>query len=413
MDNITDIYNKNKKNTLGNNLIWLEDFRNEIINGIKKEGLPNKKNEKWKYSDLNNINNIRYKQNIFDKTVKKQEIESIDLIDGRFYISEELKDNENISIQYLNDSIKNLKNYFYFKKNLFIPDFATDINTVFLSDGLTISLNENKSFCLNINYQNITNEITGYIRNIIKVCKGSKLILIENFTNTESRENSTNIFNNFWLEKDSTLEHYIIQNLNFSANLIYSSVSFCYENSQFNQLSFQSGSRSVKNQHTTNLLGANSSVNHNGIYFSKKKQFIENQTSVNHHVANCQSNQIYKGVLTDESTGVYLSNTKVESEAQKTQGYQLSRGILLSDNCKLNTKPELKINADDVKCSHGSTIGAIDDNQTFYLQSRGLDKNQSENLLIKAFYKDVLKLFTNNKSIEKINHIVESWLGDR
>ena len=112
MDNITDIYNKNKKNILGNNLIWLEDFRNEIINGIKKEGLPNKKNEKWKYSDLNNINNIRYKQNIFDKTVKKQEIESIDLIDGRFYISEELKDNENISIQYLNDSIKNLKNYF-------------------------------------------------------------------------------------------------------------------------------------------------------------------------------------------------------------------------------------------------------------------------------------------------------------
>ena len=118
-------------------------------------------------------------------------------------------------------------------------------------------------------------------------------------------------------------------------------------------------------------------------------------------------------MLTDESTGVYLSNTKVESEAQKTQGYQLSRGILLSDNCKLNTKPELKINADDVKCSHGSTIGTIDDNQTFYLQSRGLDKNQSENLLIKAFYKDVLKLFTNNKSIEKINHIVESWLGDR
>ena len=197
-----------------------------------------------------------------------------------------------------------------------------------------------------------------------------------------------------------------------SSEIIYSSLVYCYENSKFNQLSFQIGSSSAKNQHTTNLMGENSCANHHGIYFAEKKQFIDNKTIVNHHKENCQSNQIYKGILDGDSNGVYLSNTVVNPDAQKTKGYQLSRGILLSDNCKLNTKPELKIFADDVKCSHGSTIGSLDKNQLFYLQSRGLNKKVAESFLIRAFYKDVLQLIKDKESLLKIEKLVKNWLDN-
>ena len=416
MNEIEDLYLKNNKFLIGNNIPWLTELRKNLLNEISIKGIPNKKKEIWKYSNLAHINNIKYytvdsvdnKKNLY----KNEKQNCIDAINGKYFFSDDIKNNKNISLSHLSESINNFKNYFYFNNNLFNNDFTVDINTIFLSDGISFSVNDNNNFKLTINYKNISNDVTSYLRNIIKVGNNSKLTLVEDFTKSESKNNSINVFNNFWLERGSEVEHIIIQDSQHTSEVTYSSLVYCYEDAKFNQLSFQIGSSSAKNQHTTNLMGENSFANHYGIYFGENKQFIDNKTLVKHHKENCQSNQIYKGILKDDSNGVYLSNTLVNPDAQKTKGYQLSRGILLSENCKLNTKPELKIYADDVKCSHGSTVGALDKNQLFYLQSRGLSKKVAENFLIRAFYKDVLPIINDKESIIRIDELVNKWLSN-
>ena len=138
------------------------------------------------------------------------------------------------------------------------------------------------------------------------------------------------------------------------------------------------------------MLGINADANLEGVFFGTGNQIIDNKTVIKHLQASCTSNQKYKGVLTDHAKASYLSKTFVDQIAQKTEAYQLSKGILLSENSYFHSKPELKIFADDVKCSHGSTIGPFDQDLMFYLRSRGIAKNKATSLLINSFFEDIL-----------------------
>ena len=413
MHKIANLYNENFNFLIGKDSKWLENIRLNLIKQIEIDGLPNKKKEIWKYANLEHINNINFKVTNFIKNHEiLDESNIIQLIDGKYILPKKIFNQESIHIENLKQSINNFENYFMFNKDYFLNDFTIDINTIFLNEGLSIIIKNDKEYHLHIKYKYLNNDVTSFIRNIIKVNKNSKLFLIEEFENSESINNFSNIFNIFWLEEGAKVEHIIIQNSQITSNILYSSLVSCFENSNFNQLAFHKGSQSSKFQHTTNLIGRNSSANHNGIYFGKNKQYLDNKTTVLHHEENCKSNQSYKGILNDEANGSYLSKTVVNKKAQKTDGYQMSKCILLNDSCKLRTKPELVIYADDVKCSHGSTIGEIDQNQLFYLRSRGIDKKFAEGLLIKAFYQDVLKIINDNLYKDKINSLVDIWLDE-
>ena len=408
--NLSELYNNNAHHILGYNNEWLKKLRTDIIRSIENYGLPNKKKEIWKYANLEHVNNFTYK-NIstklkLDKNSAGENI--INFINGRFQIPNSI--GKPIDLKNLSENLDLFKNYFIYNDEHFEKDFVIDLNTIFLTDGIALSVEENQESFVIINYQNVSDNASSYIRNIIKLNKNSKLTLVENFTNSKCTNDSSNIFNNFWLEDNSKIDHYIIENSSKNSNILYSSLAYCYKKSNFNQLLFQCGSKSIKSNQTMNLLGEESSGNNYGIYFGKGDQFIDNKTSVIHHKENCKSNQIYKGVLKDSSKGVYLSKTTVKPEAQKTQGYQLSKGILLSDSCKLNNKPELKIYADDVKCSHGSTTGSLDKEQLFYLKSRGLIQKEAEKILIKSFYQDIIKKFDEKNTKKKIDEMVDNWL---
>ena len=133
----------------------------------------------------------------------------------------------------------------------------------------------------------------------------------------------------------------------------------------------------------------------------------EIKTKINHNEENCKSYQLIKSVLNDNSKGVYQGKIYVDSKAQKTDGYQLSRALLLSDEVEFNAKPELEIYADDVKCSHGSTSGNIDENSIFYLMSRGLSYDQSKKLLTNGFLNEVIEKITN----EDVKSLVKEFIG--
>ena len=190
----------------------------------------------------------------------------------------------------------------------------------------------------------------------------------------------------------------------------FTSHATCHQNAVFNQFIFNCSDVSLRNHHYVNLLGEHSEANLEGIFFAGKKQIIDNKTCVNHLNHSCLSNQTYKGILTDNAKASYLSKTFVDKQAQKTNAYQLSKGVLLSDDTYFHSKPELKIYADDVKCSHGSTIGPFNNEEIFYLRTRGLNPKDAKSLLVKAFCQDLLNKIEEASYLNETSTLVNQWV---
>jgi Fe-S cluster assembly protein SufD len=160
----------------------------------------------------------------------------------------------------------------------------------------------------------------------------------------------------------------------------------------------------VRNALNIALDGLNIEANLHGFYMPRRKQFVDNHTKVDHRKPHCNSNELYKGVLNDQSTGVFNGKVYVQIDAQKTNAFQSCGNILLSDDAQMNTKPELEIYADDVKCSHGTTTGQLDEEALFYLKSRGLGEDNARRLLTSAFIGDVLAKIQNEAIRDYVTH---------
>ena len=207
--------------------------------------------------------------------------------------------------------------------------------------------------------------------------------------------------------KNSILKNYSLDT-NENSNFRYSYKDIYLEkNSHLEYFILSKGSKFSKHDINCSLNNEYGSVVLNGIIDVNDEKHHEIKTKINHNEENCKSYQLIKSVLNDNSKGVYQGKIYVDSKAQKTDGYQLSRALLLSDEVEFNAKPELEIYADDVKCSHGSTSGNIDENSIFYLMSRGLSYEQSKKLLTNGFLNEVIEKITN----EDVKSLVKEFLG--
>jgi Fe-S cluster assembly protein SufD len=247
----------------------------------------------------------------------------------------------------------------------------------------------------------------------ISLGKNSKLDVLECY----KAENSIKYFNNtihhYSIQENAILKQFSINNnLDNSYNYHLTNVK-SHSNSIFENFLLSSGSSFLKNEIHCNLLGSYASCFVNGLILLNNEQHHELKTNVNHRYEHCKSSQLVKSVLLDKSSGTYQGKIYVEKEAQKTDGYQLSRALIFSENSTFNSKPELEIYADEVKCSHGSTTANIDQGSIFYLMSRGLSKKQANKMLIEGFLNEAVETITdlNIKSliskllIKKINEI--------
>ena len=236
--------------------------------------------------------------------------------------------------------------------------------------------------------------------------QNSSLRLIDLF-NDSAENNFVNIFYNFDLKKGSILKNYKIdkiqnKNIKYFYNNIEQEI-----NSVSETFIFSSGSNFSKNEVNCNLNGEYSSAFVNGIFSLNDGKHHELRTIINHLVENTKSYQLIKSVLGKNSKSAYQGKIFVDSKAQKTDGYQLSKAILLDETSEFNAKPELEIYADDVKCSHGSASGSLDENSIFYLMSRGLNYQQSKELLINGFLLDVVEKITDTE----IKNLVKNMIG--
>jgi len=404
--NIHEIYQKNKKNIFFSDNKDVQIHREQLINVFKTDRFDKKNNESLKNINLKNFLDFKYKYLLPEETsvINNNQDNSYSIVSVNGQCSS-FKDDK-IEITKISD-----KDYNDFSKNNTIEknDHFVNLNSLFLNSGFKIIIKKNNNIKIKISNIITDDDLTIFQKNNFICEEGSSLSLIEEY---ENKNNSTsNILNVIKLEKKSSLNHFLIQDNSSNHNLVITSHSSCKEESFYNQRVYNFSDGYVRNFHFSELLEINSEADLQGIFFLKDNNTSNNKTFVKHFAEHCKSNQVYKGILNDRAKATYFSNTHVDQLAQKTEGYQLSKGILLSDNASYFSKPELKIYADDVKCSHGSTIGPIDENAIFYLRSRGMSKNAATKILISSFINEELSSIDDEQMSELIQKKLIRYLS--
>ena len=392
---------------------------NEILNRennfniFKKKGFPNKKIEDWKFIDLNEeivnyIPKLQFENKSRQKLNTNKILEKIDLnLSDKNYVlnvngfvkeinfSREISNNIIIKKKYnsnINDSSDNLENL-----NL-------ALNTDYLKIVVKKNYNLKKPLVIinffeeNINSLNINKRID------IELEENSKLSVL-NFINNKAKNIFFNYHQNLSIGKDAVLKNYFLDNdVNSNINYVKNVINV-KQNAVSENVIVSKNSNYTKNEIVCKLSEQYSSAFVNGIINLDKSQKHEIRTKINHLDENTKSYQLIKCVLNDVSKAVYQGKIFVDSKAQKTDGYQSSKAILLSKNTEFNGKPELEIYADDVKCSHGSSSGNLDENKIFYLMTRGLNNLQAKKLLLDGYLMEVVEKITDEriKSIIKQN----------
>jgi Fe-S cluster assembly protein SufD len=387
-------------------------FKKNFLNNFKKRGFPNRKQEDWKFLDISQI----IKKNIgdlsfFNDYSQSNKIDPSIFVDGL----------EHNKIIFINGRIEKIDFNFEDQNKIEIIDETKkdipfdyensliDLNSAFTDKVFKILIKKNYSLKKPlIIYHSTDNKIKSTNINLrldFELGENSCLKLIDYFSNNTAK-NFINIFYNFNLEKNSILKNYKIDkfrnnNLKYSFNNIEQN-----NNSVSETFILSAGSDYIKNEINCNLNGEYSSAFINGIFSLKENQQHEIRTTINHLVENTKSYQLIKSVLGKNSKSAYQGRIFVNSKAQKTDGYQLSKAILLDETSEFNAKPELEIYADDVKCSHGSSSGSLNEDSIFYLMSRGLSYQQSKELLINGFLLDVIEKITDSEIRNLIKNII-------
>jgi Fe-S cluster assembly protein SufD len=408
---------------------YVHDIRTEAIKNFENIGFPTKKNESWKYTSLKQILDTDYSIFPSENTaldyskIKKYLIDDIDsykiiFVDGKYssHLSETTHEGMDICLM---SSALNKPKYAAVIENYFNKaikkDGISDLNTAFSNEGAFIHIPKNKLVekPIQIIHFSSGNESSLMLqpRNLIIVDENSQLQIIERHQNLTENEVLTNSVTEVFVNSKSIVDYYKIQNDNKQASLI-DTTSIVQENNSICTLhTFSFGGKLTRNNLTFSQKGEHIESIMKGITIIEGKQHVDHNTLVNHIKPNCESHQDYKGIYDDRSTGVFNGTVVVEKEAQKTNAFQANNNILLSDKASINTKPQLEIFADDVKCSHGCTIGQLDKNALFYLKSRGIPEKEAKALLMYGFANNVLQSVRIPELKNRITNLIANKLG--
>lgn len=375
---------------------------------LKKLGIPSIKHEEWKYTNLKFINDIPFQASCLHteaaKTYYTQNIvqtlkaNRLVFINGSFEAKLTQIQPEDAGIIITNLASARIAHADMFSKHF--GKYATvegialnAMNTALLSDGAFIYVPEGKQTAYPIIITNISDasevNVLNQPRNLIVVEKNAAATVIESFFAFGNHASFCNIVNEVYVGENASLEHYKLQRLlgeHYQNN--YTQV-FQEGNTHINQVTLTLDGKFVRNNLHFYMNGENCNTLLYGLYLLDGNQFVDNHTRVDHAKPNCFSDEKYKGILKDKSTAVFNGKIMVHLDAQKTNAYQRNQNILLSDEATVNTKPQLEIFADDVKCTHGATIGQLDEEPMFYMRSRGIPENVARKLLLNAFADDI------------------------
>ena len=408
----------------------LHDVRTNAIKNFESKGFPTKKEEAWKYTSLNTI--LKNDFTVFPKTentiqysdVKKYFLHEIDsyklvFIDGVFSSFLSSTTHDGIDVCLMSSALTKPKYKMiidnYFNQVASKDESLTSLNTAFANEGAYINIPKSKvaDKPIEIMYFSTGKEVALLVqpRNLIIVGENSHVQIIERHQSLNDNAVLTNSVTEIFAQKRAIVDYYKIQNDNLEANLIDNTYVSQKLESTVSVNTFSFGGNLTRNNLNFYHLGERIVSNLNGITIIGDKQHVDHYTLVQHAQPNCESHQDYKGIFSDRSTGVFNGKIFVEKEAQKTNAFQKSNNILLSDKATINAKPQLEIFADDVKCSHGCTIGQLDESAMFYMQQRGIPKKEAKALLMYAFSNAVIESIKIPELKQRITTIIANKLG--
>ncbi|MDT0558591.1 Fe-S cluster assembly protein SufD [Ichthyenterobacterium sp. W332] len=407
----------------------IHDIRSEAIKAFETQGFPTKKQEAWKYTSLNTVLKEDYslfpkEENAIEyKDVKRFFIHDIDsykivFVDGKYssHLSETTHDGIDVCLMSaaLNKPKYRIVIENYFNK-IATEDSLSSLNTAFSSEGAYIHITKGKLVEKPIQVIHFT---TGHEdalmlqpRNLIVVDENAHVQIIERHQSLTENAVLTNSVTEIFANKRAIVDYYKIQNDNQYASLIDHTFINQKRESHVSVHTFSFGGKLVRNNLNFFQNGERIDSTMKGITIIGDKQHVDHNTLVHHIEPNCESHQDYKGIFEDKSTGVFNGKVVVEKEAQKTNAFQANNNILLNDKATINTKPQLEIFADDVKCSHGCTIGQLDESAMFYLRSRGIPEKEAKGLLMFAFASNVLDSVKIPEIKQRITKIIANKLG--
>jgi len=408
----------------------LHDVRTAAIKNFENKGFPTKKEESWKYTSLNAI--LKNDFSVFPKTentiqysdVKKYFLHEIDtykvvFVDGVFSSHLSSTTHDGIDVCLMSSALNKPKYKMvidnYFNKVASKEESLTSLNTAFANEGAYINIPKSKvaDKPIEIMYFSTGSETALLVqpRNLIIVGENSHVQIIERHQSLNENPVLTNSVTEIFAQKRAIVDFYKIQNDNLEANLIDNTYVSQKQESHVSVHTFSFGGNLTRNNLNFYHFGERLTSTLNGITIIGGNQHVDHYTLVNHATPNCESFQDYKGIFTDRSTGVFNGKVYVEREAQKTNAFQKSNNILLSDKATINAKPQLEIFADDVKCSHGCTIGQLDETAMFYMQQRGIPKKEAKKILMYEFSNTVIENIKIQEIKQRISSIIANKLG--
>ncbi len=380
---------------LKDNLSLVDEKRKASLQAAIDIGVPTMKNEEWKYTYYNKIlqqgftpsfaPNEQYKPNIDREFIEQNSVSEnrIVFVNGIFHAE-------------LSSFISHPKINIWDSNNIsstISGEFLRELNNAFATDGLFLEIGDHviADGLIELFYINTTSANIVQLKNKITVGKNSRVKIAEYYINHDTAPAYNNNVTEIEVAEYANVEVYKIQdggnvyNITDNTYVRQEAKSIC----NVTTLSLSGGI--TRNVLQFDVNGERAESHMYGLYLLQNEEHVDNRTLVNHNVANCESNELYKGILGGKSTGVFNGKIVVKQAAQKTNAFQSNRNILLSNDANIYTKPQLEIFADDVKCSHGATSSQIEDSELFYLQTRGITKEVARGLLIFAFGEDIVE----------------------
>lgn len=412
----------------GDRFSSINNLRKEAFNKFSELDFPTTKNEEWKYTSITPLLQHNFVPSIEKKHITQDKVKRflfdtlksnvIVVVNGHY--SEELttlnKIPEGVEIGSMAKAIssnsssieKHFGKYADFSNHIF-----TSLSTAFTKDGVLINIPEGKIVKTPIHILFITEsgneELLIQPRNLFIAGKNSQVTIVEHFVNTNSGTYFTNTVTEIVVEENAVLDHIRLQEEGKSAYHIGRIDVDQERASNFTSHFISLGASLSRNDFNAKFNDEGGECTFNGLFLTEDKQLFDVHTLIDHAKPHCDSHEHYKGILNDVSRGVFNGKVIVRPDAQKTNAFQENNNIILSQDALINTKPQLEIFADDVKCSHGATIGQLDKDAMFYLKSRGIGEESARAILIHAFASDVIQ----SVKVDAVRNYIEEILTSK
>ena len=410
---------------------WLNNLRTSAIELLRDQGFPTGRHEDWKYTNVRPITSRKFttldagKGLLPDGLLERfslvsQGCHELVFINGEFSNEHSrIPEQQQLVVTTLQHALQHdhtgLREYF--DKTVGSEKNAFDVlNSALLADGIYVELPEglqleNPLHLLYLGTQQEQSRLS-CIRNLFILGRNASAMVIETYAGPDSAEYFTNTVTELVLAGGANLDHYKLQQESLQAFHIGDLRVRQSRDSHLQSHSINLGGSLVRNNIVVELGEPGAEVLMNGLYMAAGKQHVDNHTTVHHLVPNTRSQEYYRGVLNDTARGVFNGRVVVHAQAQKTDAHQSNANLLLSDKAEVDTKPELEIYADDVKCSHGATVGQLDENMLFYLRSRAIDADTGRSLLTFAFAEEVVNRLRFKPLRDRLQEFVAGKLPD-